>query len=485
MSLIDKRINDAVQLLRNVFVDSVEVAVHLAPIVLLKYMSVLRLQQNAKIEMPTNGIEKLTLAFPDTADIFSYKIDSNFSDIGKSLNSSLRDFELSNPREMGSIFVGIDYCHPRFGSFDDRESLLRDVVSLVDKADPLVLRNTALFGGSLSELFFSSTSSGSRYFIEFATPLDVAELLASIANPKSNDRLYDATCGSGQILLACLKVAAQNGQDGLKVVGAERNYLTWLLARLNFIFCGYDPCTLRLQDSIFDSIIDPQSSEELFDVIVSNPPKFQKDWSSESAINYFERLGFGVPPKSNGDFAFLLHMVSRLKPSVGRMTVIVPDGTLFRQGAEGDIRKNLIKDQLIEAVVSLPLRTLYNTALGTSIVVINASKSHDEILLIDARSLGTPGKSRTFLNSEAIDQITTTINSRNSIKSFSRCTSIEEIANNDFSLVPNRYIESDARLVRRDLSEIAAERSDLQRQYEAIDERLNGLISEVIRIREL
>ncbi|PYD91214.1 hypothetical protein DNF23_18930 [Pseudomonas syringae pv. pisi] len=476
----DYRITDAAELLRKIFADPVELAAYLAPIVLLKYLNTLKYQNETKINIPNIANEDFCINFPESADIFLIEKSHLSNDIGKVLNQSLRDLELLNPSEMRSLFVGLDYSHPRFGSENDREEILREIISITDQLDAITLKEAALSGSSLTDFFFSSLPSTSRSLIDFATPFDVADLLSSIVSPQDNDNVYDGACGSGQLLLSFLKKSASQQKRRVRAFGAEKNYLPWIIARLNFIFCGFKSEDIDLKDTILEFSEDDASSNRRYNVILSNPPKSQRNWEFGSASSTrFQSLGFGIPPKLNGDFAFVLEMLSRLCPHSGRMAVILADGALFRQGSEEQIRENLLEKNLIEAVISLPTRILYNISIGVSILVLNSGKSTNKIMMINARDFSRVGKLRNELPPEAIAKIISALQDNDEIYNFARIVTSDEIRNSNFSLLPQRYFPPDQLLESTDLEDLSTKRRILQQELIDIETELDHAISTV------
>lgn len=478
MKVYDAYISDAVEILQNLFVDSAELAAYLTPLVFLKYLSILREQDSEIVKLPNTSLETLTLNLGKQFDLFSNVRKFSVSDIGAEINFSLIGIEHSNPSDMGKIFSGIDYCHPRLGIEPARSNVLRTVINCVQNIDNNILKEAALSGVSLTDLFFYS-SSGSRFFVEFTTPHDVAELLTSIVKPKDNDSVYDGACGSGQLLLSFLRDPSKKGVRYIRAYGSEKNYLSWMVARLNFLFCGFHSADIILEDSIGKFSNQSQHiSQEYYDVILSNPPKSQKEWGySAETSRSFEELGFGIPSKSNGDFAFVLSMLSHLNPENGRMAIIVPDGALFRQGPEYLIRKNLTAFDKISAIISLPQRILYNYPLGTSILVLRSGKSDNSIHMIDARNHGRVGKFRNELPKESIELIKSALDRDDEIDNFSRVVSFEEIQHHDFTLLPQHYIGSEEITEKDDLSLLLLKRRRLQDSLEEINHELDFLMA--------
>ena len=202
---------------------------------------------------------------------------------------------------------------------------------------------------------------------EFFTPSQVSELVASLVQPKENDRIYDPTCGSGGLLLKAYK-KVPSGK--VAIYGQELNAQTWALCTMNMFLHGVDDARIWQGDTLSN----PQNVEDdylmKFQVVVANPPFSLDKWDSgflseaeadrkgkkkmSAGLDQYHRFDWGVPPTSKGDYAFVLHMLSSLDAENGRMAVVLPHGVLFRGASEGKIRRQLVEMNLLDAVIGLP-----------------------------------------------------------------------------------------------------------------------------------
>jgi type I restriction enzyme M protein len=421
----------------------------------------------------------LIIAVNTPADFFNQLRLDEISQYGKFLNSSISALERDNPQSMRGVFAQIDYCHPRLGEPVKREAKLSRIVELVASLEDSFLKKVSASGITITDLLLlhDELSTTDRHFLNFATPHDVANLIAELADPQIEETVYDPACGSGQILMSCLQKASSAGRNVKLVSGIEKDYLPWVLSRINFIFCGYQAQELQLGDSINGSV---DTSEEIcYSLVVSNPPKAARDWcTNQEVLTGLEKLGFGGPPKSNGDYAFILHMISRIKPGTGRAVIVVPDGALYRQGIEGTIRSRLICANFVDAVISLPERSLYNMTTGVSLLILKSKKQEEEVLFIDARDCGSQYGGRAILHSEAISRITKIFRSR-SIDDHSKLVTKEEISTNEFSLLPSRYIQESSIEEIFDFDAHNRNRKNLEKELRVVEEQLNKAFDEL------
>jgi len=196
-----------------------------------------------------------------------------------------------------------------------------------------------------------------------------------------------------------------------------------------------------------DTIREPKLVENgkpiTYDIVIANPPFSLKEWGHDFAVrDPFNRFKYGIPPKSFGDFAFIQHMIAILKPT-GKMAVVAPHGVLFRGNSEAQIRKGIVEDDLLEAIIGLPEKLFYNTGIPSAILVINKSKPEErrgKVLFIDASKEYEEGRNQNFLRDKDIDKIVQTFKSFQNQEGYSRVATLEEIRRNGYNLNISRYV---------------------------------------------
>lgn len=284
-----------------------------------------------------------------------------------------------------------------------------------------------------------------KSYDELATPKGVGKLLAKLVlsgkDVKQNISVYDPACGAASLLCRVAKEAG--GQADL--YGEEVNGETITLATLRLILDGRLPKISRSDVLSSPGFVDNGKLKK-FDYIVSNPPFSVRQWSSdfEPANDVYGRFSFGVPPKNIGDFAFIQHMIASLKDD-GRIVTLTTMGVLFRSGAEGEIRKNLIDADLIEAIIGLPSNLLPYTSIPTCILVLNKNKQadrKDKILFINASNEFVQEKRQNKLQSEHVEKIFDAFLSFQDEDLFSKVFSLSEIRDNKYNLNISRYVDN-------------------------------------------
>ncbi len=286
----------------------------------------------------------------------------------------------------------------------------------------------------------------------FYTPAEVSRVIAKVigvsakATPATS--VYDPTCGSGSLLL---KVADES-ESGLSIYGQEMDVATAVLAKMNMIIHRNATAVIYKGTS---TLSNPQTLDEngrlkSFDFVVANPPFSYKAWTTGFAVQAgtiadpCERFtGFGVPPKKNGDYAFLLHIIRSMK-SKGKGAVVLPHGVLFRGNAEGEIRENIIRRGYIKGIIGLPPNLFYGTGIPACIVVLDKENAENRkgIFIIDASKGFMKDGAKNRLREQDIHKIVDVFNKQIEIKKFSRMVSVAEIEKHDFNLNIPRYIDS-------------------------------------------
>lgn len=279
---------------------------------------------------------------------------------------------------------------------------------------------------------------------EIYTPRAIARMIAEVTMPRPGESVYDPACGTGSMLLAAaeyLKSHSGNGEDRLKIFGQEKEAIPARLAQMNLFVHGVEANRVVHGDTLHNPLLQKNGALRQFDVVVANPPFSLSDWGwGVLKDDHFGRFKYGLPPKGRGDYAFILHMIESMQPRTGRMAVIVPHGVLFRGGSEGEIRKNLIESNLLDAVVGLPPKLFYNTAIPTAMMVFRRGRETDSVMFVDASRDYEVGRKLNSLREEDVVRIVKTYRERVTTAGYSRLVGLEEIARKDFNLNIALYV---------------------------------------------
>lgn len=290
---------------------------------------------------------------------------------------------------------------------------------------------------------------------EFYTPHEVSLLMSEIVAEHVKDRkeiqIYDPTSGSGSLLINIGRSVAKHmdDADNIKYFAQELKQNTYNLTRMNLVMRGILPSniTTRNGDTLeddwpyFDESDPVGSYNPLYvDAVVSNPP-YSQQWDPDGKDTDPRYARFGLAPKGKADYAFLLHDLYHIKPD-GIMTIVLPHGVLFRGGEEGFIRKNLVEDNHIDAIIGLPANIFFGTGIPTIIMVLRQKRENTDILIIDAsKNYAKVGKNN-MLQASDIKRIADTVAARRDVPKFARVVSRAEVRDNDYNLNIPRYVDS-------------------------------------------
>lgn len=290
---------------------------------------------------------------------------------------------------------------------------------------------------------------------EFYTPHEVSLLMSEIVADYLKDRteikIYDPTSGSGSLLINIGKSVAKfiENENNIKYYAQELKQNTYNLTRMNLVMRGILPDNIvtrngdTLEDDwpYFDENDPIGTYNPLYvDAVVSNPP-YSQVWNPMDKETDPRYARFGIAPKGKADYAFLLHDLFHIK-SDGIMTIVLPHGVLFRGGEEGEIRKNLIEQNHIDAIIGLPANIFFGTGIPTIIMVLKQKRTNTDVLIVDAsKGFAKVGKNNKLRASD-IKKIVDIVTERKNVERFSRVVSRDEIRNNEYNLNIPRYVDS-------------------------------------------
>jgi type I restriction enzyme M protein len=423
-------------------------------------------------------LERERFVLPEGASFYDLFERRNEANIGELINIALEKIEDANRAKLEGVFRNIDFnSEANLGRVKDRNRRLKNL--LEDFAKPAMdLRPSRVTEDIIGECYIylisRFASDAGKKAGEFYTPTAVSGLLAKLAAPKAGDTICDPACGSGSLLV---QAAQQVGSDNFALFGQEVNGATWALARMNMFLHAKDAARIEWCDTLNSPALIEGDHLMKFDVVVANPPFSLDKWGAEGAANdQYARYWRGVPPKSKGDYAFITHMIEIAKRQTGRVAVIVPHGVLFRGGSEGAIRKALIEENLLDAVVGLPANLFTTTGIPVAILVFDRSReegganaSRRDVLFIEASKEFTPGKTQNVMDEAHIAKVLETYRTRAEIEKYSHRASPAEIAENDFNLNIPRYVDTfeaeeeiDVAALQKDINRLEAELAEVR-----------------------
>ena len=313
--------------------------------------------------------------------------------------------------------------------------------------------NDDILGDAYEYLMRHFASQSGKSKGQFYTPAEVSRIMAkaigiSPANSIAATTAYDPTCGSGSLLL---KVAAEAGKH-ITLEGQEKDVTTAGLARMNMILHDFPTANVLSGNTLFDPKFKDGEQLRTYDYVVANPPFSDKTWSTGLTLgeggsgDKFQRFDWGVPPKKQGDYAYLLHIIRSMK-STGKAACILPHGVLFRGNAEAVIRQQLVRSGYLKAVIGLPANLFYGTGIPACIIVLDKENAtaRKGIFMIDASKGFKKDGPKNRLREQDLHKIVDTFTRQDeSDPRYARMVPVAEIADpkNDYNLNLPRYIDS-------------------------------------------
>lgn len=365
------------------------------------------------------------------------------TNVGLAIEKALRGIEQANQEFLYGIFGDAQWSNKNKLS----DKLLID---LVEHFSQYALGNENvnpdMLGQAYEYLIKHFADLTNKKAGEFYTPRSVVHLLGLILDPHEGESIYDPACGTGGMLLECVDHLKHNQEDSrtLKLYGQEKNLTSSSIARMNMFLHGIEDFEVLRGDTLRNPAYFEADGLKTFDCVIANPPFSLKDWGAENWANDpFGRNIAGVPPKGNGDMAWVQHMVKSMN-STGRMTVILPHGALFRKGAEGKIRKALLEQDLLEAVIGLGPNIFYGTQLAACVMVFKQNKTaqkKQKVLFIDASDQIRVGRAQNFLEPVHVKQIYDWYLSYIDVENYVKVANIDELKENDYNLNIPLYVE--------------------------------------------
>lgn len=381
--------------------------------------------------------------------------------------------------QFNGLFDDVDLSSKKLGADDQQRNItISEVLKKLNEID-VMGHDGDVIGDAYEFLIGQFASEAGKKAGEFYTPSEVSDMMARIVTiGQENKKLfsvYDPTMGSGSLMLNVKKYL--NHPDSVKYHGQELNTTTYNLARMNLILHGVDKEDMRLRNGDTLNKDWPTDEPYTFDAVLMNPP-YSAKWSSDPTFlddSRFNRYG-RLAPKSKADFAFLLHGFYHLKDT-GTMAIVLPHGVLFRGAAEGVIRKKLLEDGSIYAVIGMPPNLFFGTTIPTTVIILKKNRTSRDILFIDASKEFTKEKTQNKLSKENIDKIVETYKKRVSVKKFAHLASFDEIKENDYNLNIPRYVDTFEEEPPVDMVAIGSTIRDIRKEKKELESSLYEMIS--------
>ena len=387
------------------------------------------------------------------------------TNVGLAIEKALRGIEQANQEFLYGIFGDAQWSNKN--KLSDRL-----LIDLIEHFSQYNLSNSMvdpdMLGQAYEYLIKHFADLTNKKAGEFYTPRSVVHLLGLILDPHEGETIYDPACGTGGMLLECVGHLKENNEDyrTLKLFGQEKNLTSSSIARMNMFLHGIEDFSIMRGDTLRNPAFFEADGLKTFDCVIANPPFSLQDWGEENWVNDpYGRNIAGVPPKSNGDMAWVQHMIKSMN-STGRMTVVLPHGALFRKNAEGKIRKALIEQDLLEAVIGLGANIFYGTQLAACVLIFRQNKEASKkkkVLFIDGSDQVRVGRAQNYLEENHVKQIYDWITAFQNVENYVKVVTYDDIAENDFNLNIPLYVE---KIIEDNLPSLEDALSDLKVAWE-------------------
>ena len=406
---------------------------------------------NGDAERIQRALSRERFVMPENSDFDTLYANRTADNVGELINEALEAIEDLNKAKLENVFRNIDFnSEPALGQTPERNRRLKQL--LTDFNDPhldLTPSHHAkrdVIGNVYMYLIEKFAANAGKKAGEFYTPQEVSRLLARLVEPQPGERICDPACGSGSLLIEVAE-RVQNA-DGtpsrdFSLFGQESNGSTWALCRMNMFLHEMDAARIEWCDTLNNPRLIEGDKLMRFDVVVANPPFSLDKWGAEEANHdKYGRFWRGIPPKSKADYAFISHMVEVALGEGGRAGVIVPHGVLFRGGSEGAIRRKLIEENVLHAVIGLPVNLFFGTGIPAAILIFKKGRDTEDVLFIDASRDFSDDKRQNRLRPADIDKIAAAYTAFENVEKYAHRATPDELKENEYNLNIARYVDT-------------------------------------------
>ncbi|MBE5949445.1 MAG: SAM-dependent DNA methyltransferase [Lachnospiraceae bacterium] len=365
--------------------------------------------------------------------------------VGTAIVNAMYGIERANPDTLNGVFSSFDDAN-----WTDKSKLSDErLKDLIEHMSRIKVGNnnysSDVMGDSYEFLIKKFADLSKKNAGEFYTPRAIVKLLVMLMAPKAGESVYDPAAGTGGMLIEAIRYMKNDKLTYGKIYGQEKNLATSAIARMNLFLHGAKDFKVTQGDTLRSPNFLDGGELQKFDCVIANPPFSLKNWGAEQfASDIYGRNMWGSPTDSNGDFAWLQHMVKSMNPAEGRCAVVLPQGVLFRSGKEGDIRRQLVESDKLECIITLVSGVFYSTGVSACILFLNNNKEHTHkgrICMIDASNIYTPQRAQNIMTEDNIREIYRLYTEYEDVVDTVKVVTLEDIREKDYTLAINNYIE--------------------------------------------
>ncbi|MGI8936765.1 MAG: type I restriction-modification system subunit M [Iamia sp.] len=364
------------------------------------------------------------------------------SNVGRAITRAMREIERANPRLEG-VFGDAPWTNKERLP----DSTLKELIEHYSQVTLSLAEVPEDELGVAYEFLIKKFADDSGHTAaEFYTNRTLVHLMTQLLDVQPGDSVYDPTCGSGGMLLSAAQELRHQGKEHrtLRLYGQERNLTTSAIARMNLFLHGIEDFDIVRGDTLADPAFTDGDRLRRFDVALANPPYSIKAWDRTAwSADPWGRNRFGSPPQGRADYAFWQHILASMDPKTGRCAILFPHGVLFRD-EERDMRKKMVAEDVIEAVIGLGPHLFYNSPMEACIVICRSRKPADrtgKVLLIDAVNEVTRERARSFLTPDHIERIVSAYGTFADDEGFAAVATLDDIASQNGNLSIPLYVK--------------------------------------------
>ncbi len=365
--------------------------------------------------------------------------------VGKAISDAMSGIEKANPETLAGVFSSFDDA-----TWTDKNKLtderLKDLVEHMSKVKVGNKNYSAdIMGDSYEYLIKKFADMSKKNAGEFYTPRPIVKFMVRLLDPQPGESVYDPACGTGGMLIESIHHMKNSRLTYGRIYGQENNLSTSAIARMNLYLHGAKDVQIRQGDTLRKPLFLDGGKIKTFNCVLANPPFGMKKWGADVfESDQYGRNVWGCPTDSNADYAWLQHMIKSMDENNGRCAVVLPQGVLFHGGKEGKIRKEVIKSDLLEAVITLAGGVFYSTGVSACILFLKNKKEHSHkgrICLIDGSEIYTPMRAQNILSADDVDTLYKLYTDYEDVIERCKIVTLDDVKKGGYDLNVKRYIE--------------------------------------------
>lgn len=366
-------------------------------------------------------------------------------DVGVAIVKAMNGIERANPDTLSGVFSSFDDAN-----WTDKTKLSDErLKNLIEHMSKIKVGNknysADVMGDSYEFLIKKFADLSKKNAGEFYTPRSIVKLMIMLLAPQAGESVYDPACGTGGMLIEAIRHMKGDKRTYGRIYGQEKNLATSAIARMNLFLHGAKEFKVTQGDTLRSPNYLYRGSLQTFQCVVANPPFSLKNWGADQfASDIYGRNIWGCPTDSNGDFAWLQHMVKSMDPKTGRCAVVLPQGVLFRSGKEGEIRRQLVESDKLDCIITLTGGIFYSTGVSACILFLNNDKPADhrgKVCMIDASEIYTPQRAQNIMTENDIQKVFALYSAYEDVVERVKIATIPDIREKGYTLAINNYIE--------------------------------------------